>query len=41
MLLAVVFVQLAENLAQWGEAAGFVQFAFNDLTTMDDDAGQV
>jgi len=41
MMLVVVFVQLAENVAQWGRVAGFVERAFKDLRGMDHDVGQV
>jgi len=41
MFLAVVFLQLAENLAQWGGTTGFVESAFKDLRGVDHDMGQV
>jgi hypothetical protein len=41
MVLVLVFVQLAENLAQWGRATGLEEFTFNDLRGMDHDVGQV
>ena len=41
MVPAVVFMQLAENLAQLGRATGFVQLALKDLRRTDHDVGQV
>jgi len=41
MPLVLVFMQLAENLAQWGRATGLVEFAFEDFERMGHDVGQV
>lgn len=41
VFLVVVFVQLAENVAQCSGATGLVECAFKDPRGMDHDVGQV